>query len=50
MRWEDPNLPEAWGKFERHVKLMFTGPLKAKMNKSHIYSGLERKGVTYMQF
>jgi hypothetical protein len=36
MRWEDSNLPEAWDKFERHVKLMFTGPLKAKKEDEQI--------------
>ena len=30
MDWESSNLPEAYNKFERHAKLMFTGPLKKK--------------------
>ena len=27
--WESANLPESWRRFKQHVKLMFTGPLKA---------------------
>ena len=29
MDWESANLPESWRRFKQHVKLMFTGPLKA---------------------
>jgi hypothetical protein len=28
MDWQSSNLPEAFEKFERHAKLMFTGPFK----------------------
>lgn len=36
MEWDSSNLPEAFEKFERHAKLMFSGPLKAKTEEEHV--------------
>ena len=36
MDWNSSNLPEAWEKFERHVKLIFDGPFKAKTPEENI--------------
>ncbi|XP_060598220.1 uncharacterized protein K02A2.6-like [Ruditapes philippinarum] len=36
INWEASNLPEQWIKFQRHVELMFTGPLKNKTKKEKI--------------
>lgn len=36
MDWNSSNLPEAFDKFERHVKLMFSGPLKNKSEEEHV--------------
>ena len=33
MRWDESNLPEQWEKFERHARLVFSGPLKGKEEK-----------------
>ena len=30
MNWNSPNLPDAWRKFQQHVELMFSGPLKSR--------------------
>ena len=30
INWYNDNLPTAWEKFERNVKLIFSGPLKEK--------------------
>ena len=30
MKWDERNLPEQWEKFERHARLVFSGPLKGK--------------------
>ncbi|MES9883587.1 MAG: RNase H-like domain-containing protein [Sedimenticola sp.] len=36
MKWEDTNLSDAWGKFEQHVKLIFSGPLKSKSEEEQV--------------
>lgn len=36
MDWDSSNLPETWEKFERHVKLIFQGPLKDKTDEERL--------------
>ncbi|XP_062576025.1 uncharacterized protein K02A2.6-like [Saccostrea cucullata] len=36
MDWSSSNLPEAWKKFEQHVKLIFAGPLKEKNEEEQV--------------
>ena len=34
--WSSSNLPESWKKFEQHVNLIFTGPLKEKAEEEKV--------------
>ena len=36
MNWSSSNLTESWTKFQQHVELMFTGPLKGKSEEEKI--------------
>ena len=36
MNWDSNNLPTTWEKFERNVKLIFSGPLKEKEEEEKI--------------
>ena len=36
MNWDSSNLPSTWEKFERHIKLIFSGPLKEKSEEEQI--------------
>ena len=36
MDWDSSNLPSTWEKFERHIKLIFSGPLKEKSEEEQI--------------
>ena len=36
MNWSSSNLPEQWESFLMHVKLIFTGPLKAKSEEEKV--------------
>ena len=36
MNWGSTSLPTTWEKFERHIKLIFSGPLKDKTEEEEI--------------
>ncbi|XP_052778759.1 uncharacterized protein K02A2.6-like [Mya arenaria] len=36
MNWDSTNLPTTWEKFERHIKLIFAGPLKDKTEEEKV--------------
>ena len=36
MDWNSSNMPLAWEKFQRHVELIFKGPLKGKEEEEQV--------------
>jgi len=36
INWDSTSLPDEWDKFQHHVELIFSGPLKAKSEEEQV--------------